>query len=64
VEPNALRASLIVPLDRLSAKSRELTGDAEDPFAAADVIVSAMAIERASSGITSLLRNALAVTQT
>jgi hypothetical protein len=59
VEPNALRASLIVPLDRLSAQARELTGDAEDPFAAADVIVSAMAIERASSGITSLLRKRL-----
>lgn len=59
VEPDALRASLIAPLDRLSVKARELTGDAEDPFAAADVIVSAMAIERASSGITSLLRKRL-----
>jgi hypothetical protein len=59
VEPDALRASLIAPLDRLSTKARELTDDAEDPFAAADTIVSAMTIERASSGITSLLRKRL-----
>jgi len=54
-----LRASLIAPLDRLSAKARDLTDDAEDSFAAADAIVSAMTIERASSGITSLLRKRL-----
>ncbi len=59
VEPGALRASLTAPLDRLSAKARELTDDAEDPFAAADAIVSAMTIERASSRITSLLRKRL-----
>jgi hypothetical protein len=59
VEPDALRASLIAPLDRLAAKARELTDGAEDPFAAADAIVSATTIERASSGITSLLRKRL-----
>jgi hypothetical protein len=59
VEPDALRASLIAPLDRLSTKARELTDGAEDPFAAADAIVSATTIERASSGITSLLRKRL-----
>jgi hypothetical protein len=59
VEPDALRASLIAPLDRLAAKARELTAGAEDPFAAADAIVFAMTIARASSGITSLLRKRL-----
>jgi hypothetical protein len=59
VQPDALRAALIAPLERISAQARELTDEAEDPFAAADAIVAAMTIERASSKITSLLRKRL-----
>ena len=56
VEPRALRAALIAPLERLSAQARALTSGTEDPFEAADVILAAMTVERASSLVTSLLR--------
>jgi hypothetical protein len=59
VQPDALRSALIAPLERVSAQARELTDNAEDPFAAADAIVAAMAIENVSSKITSLLRKRL-----
>jgi hypothetical protein len=59
VQPDALRAALITPLDRISAQACELTGDAEDPFEAADAVVAAITIEHVSSKITSLLRKRL-----
>jgi hypothetical protein len=59
VEPDALRTALIAPLERISAEARELTAEAEDPFAAADAIVATMTIENVSSKITSLLRKRL-----
>ncbi len=59
IEPEALRAALIAPLDRISAQARKLADGAEDPFEAADAIIATMTIERASSNVTSLLRKRL-----